>query len=150
MTAEEIDAFWTIAKFQAGLKGAVDTPLAWAFGDVDEADEIIRKVLEGEKTATTSAAWTFQAEGAPLPEIGDLNIVLDAREHPRALIRTVNVQVVPFSRVDEAHARADGSPSLADWQAVNRAFFAADAEHPFSEDMDLVLEYFTVLHPVSR
>jgi uncharacterized protein YhfF len=85
-----------------------------------------------------------------LPEVGDLNIVLDGRDHPRALIRTVNVCVVPFRQVDEAHAKADGSRTLAEWQSTNRMFFAADGAHPFSEEMAVVLEYFTVLHPITR
>lgn len=148
MTLDEIDAFWTIAKFQSGVQGA-GRPPAWAFGDDDEADEIARRVLQGEKTATSAAVWAFDAEGAPVPSVGDLNIVLDAREHPRALIRTVEVRVVPFKDVDELHAKADGAQTLAEWQAANRAFFAADGAHPFSDDMHVVLETFTVVHPAS-
>jgi uncharacterized protein YhfF len=150
VTVDEIDAFWAIAKFQADLLGAAGTPAAWAFGDEAEADEIVAKVLAGEKTATTAAAWAFEAEGAQLPRVGDLSIVLDARHHPRVLIRTVNVCVVPFRQVDEAHAKADGSQTLAEWQSANRRFFAADGARPFSDEMDVVLEYFTVLHPTAR
>lgn len=141
-----MDAFWLIAKFQSGVQ--VDAmPPAWAFGHDDEADEIARRVVEGEKTATTAAAWAFEADGVPLPEPGDLAIVLDARDHPRALIRTTDVRVVPFREVDESHARADGASSLAQWRAEHAEFLRADASHPFTDDMKLVLETFDVLHP---
>lgn len=149
MTLDEIDAFWLIARFQSGVQGDA-VPPAWAFGGDDEADEIARRVVDGEKTATTAAAWAFEADGVPMPAPGDLAIILDARSHPRALIRTTDVRVVPFGEVDESHAKADGALSLAQWRAEHAEFLRADPAHPFTDDMALVLETFDVLHPTVR
>lgn len=136
MTVDEIDAFWMIAKFQLGLDG--ETPDVWAFGsDDDETDRQIRLVLDGTKTATSSSVADYDGED-DLPRPGELHIVVDAREHPRALIETTGVHVVPFDKVDADHATADGADSLAAWQAANSADFG---------EAEVVLESFKVIHP---
>ena len=45
--------------------------------------------------------WDYEAVGESLPEAGDLSIVLDGAGHPRALIATTDVRIVPFDEVDE-------------------------------------------------
>lgn len=138
MTVDEIDAFWMIAKFQLGLEGD-EAPDAWAFGsDDDEADRQVRLVLDGRKTAASSAVADYDSED-DLPRPGEFHIVVDAREHPRALIETTGVHVVPFGKVDEEHAVAEGSESLDAWRVTNQAHFSADDE--------IVLESFRVIHP---
>ncbi len=158
----ELDAFWTDAKIRAGLNPASayggpivdDTlpPPAWSFGaDPAQADRLLELVLEGTKTATSSALWDYEAADDPLPEPGDLSIVLDSGGHPRALLRTTRVRVVPFDEVDADHARAEGEGdrSLDSWRAAHRVFFAENAAHDrgFAPDMPVVLESFEVLVP---
>lgn len=159
---EEIESFWADAKMKAGLNpsqpyfgpNALDsvTPPAWSFGgDAAQADELLRLVLEGVKTATASAWWDYEAEGEPLPAPGELSIILDSAGHPRALIRTTTVRVVPFDQVDETHADAEGEGdrTLASWRSAHEAFFAEHASHDrgFAPDMPVVLEEFEVLVP---
>lgn len=179
----EIMAFWTDARLRGGLNPAsgylgstvADTlpPPAWAFGDSPEqADRLLDLVLEGRKTATTSAYWEYEeqerrrvederADGAEgdlltrtevdvaLPEPGLLSIVLDGSDRPRALIRTTHVEVVRFGDVDEAHARREGEGSLADWRAEHQAFFerTAPVGQAVDDDMLVVLERFVVVVP---
>ncbi|NNG19917.1 ASCH domain-containing protein [Naumannella sp. ID2617S] len=160
MDEQEIDAFWADARVRAGLNPArayggpvvADTmrPAAWSFGATPEqADELLRLVLDGTKTATASARWDYDADQESLPEPGDLSIILDSRGHPRALIRTTEVAVVPFDRVgaEHAYAEGEGDRSLAHWREVHRRFFTEHAEHGrgFSEDMPVVLERFRTL-----
>lgn len=163
MTQDEIDAFWTDAKILAGLNptgyytGTTPVealqPPAWSFGaSPQQADELLQLVLAGVKTATASALWDYEAEDDPLPTEGTLSIVLDGAGHPKALIRTTAVGVVPFDQVDEAHAHAEGEGdrSLAHWRREHERFFSEHASHEkgFTPDMPVVLEHFEVLVPV--
>ncbi|MET0468737.1 MAG: ASCH domain-containing protein [Aeromicrobium sp.] len=162
MTAEQIDAFWSAARHQTRTNpvpgylgtyaGEALSPPAWAFGATPEqADALLDLVLDGTKTATAGAQWDYEHEDEPLPRVGDLAIVLDSAEHPRALIEVTRVDVVPFDRVDAEHARleGEGDRSLEHWRAVHEAFFTEHATHDrgFSPDLPVVLERFRVLYP---
>lgn len=158
----EVETFWVLARRQAKLErlpayfgpsGLVSLPPpAWSFGATPEqADELAELVVAGRKTATASAAEDYALEGEPLPEVGTLGIVLDGGGHPRALVSTTEVRVVPFSEVDEdhAHAEGEGDGSLGSWRARHEAFFRDVDPHArgFRPDMPVVLERFRVLHP---
>ena len=161
---EAIELFWAEARKVTGLTrldvivGTSDTasltPPAWSFGDTAEmADELADLVLAGRKTATASALWEWEAEDEDLPRPGDLAIVCDGAGRPRALVRTDDVQVVPFDAVGAEHARAEGEgeATLESWRREHRDHFtAAVAPRPFATDMPVVLERFTVLHPRVR
>jgi uncharacterized protein YhfF len=130
--------------------GSPLAPPAWSFGATPEhADELLALVLDGTKTATASALWDYEAEREPLPEVGQLDIVLDAAGRPRALLRTSAVEVVPFAQVsaDHAYREGEGDRSLAYWREVHRDFFTefATHEHGFSEQMPVVLQSFEVI-----
>ena len=159
----EIRAFWDLARFHAKLNTApayfgpttleVVPPPAWSFGATPEhADGLLALVLKGTKTATASSLWEFEAEGEALPEPGTLSIILDGHGHPRALIETTAVEVVPFDEVDEEHAylEGEGDRSLAYWREVHERFFTEHAahDHGFSEDMPVVCERFRVVYQV--
>ena len=154
-----VEAFWELARFHANLNSAptyfgpttleVVPPPAWAFGgSAEEADELLQLVLDGTKTATASALWDYEAEGEALPEVGSLSILLDGRGHPRALISTTEVEVVPFDEVDEEHARLEGEGdlSVASWRIAHERFFGQGSSRAFEPDMPVVLERFAVVY----
>lgn len=157
----EVDAFWALAKSQARLTSMpgyfgpttseVLPPPAWSFGVTEaEADDLLRLVLDGIKTATAGALWDYEVEDEPLPVTGALGIVVDSQGHPRALIETTSVEVVPFDDVDEEHAflEGEGDRTLTHWREVHERFFTDNAEHDrgFADDMPVVCERFRVLH----
>ncbi|QZY27598.1 ASCH domain-containing protein [Nocardioides coralli] len=157
----DVDAFWNLARFHAKLNAAptyfgpttleVVPPPAWSFGATPEqADELLSLVLAGEKTATASALWDYEADDEELPQAGTLSIVLDGAGHPHALIETTDVTVVPFDEVDEEHARleGEGDKTLRHWREVHQRFFTEHAAHDrgFTSDMPVVLERFRVLY----
>lgn len=163
---DEIAAFWHLARGRAGLgrlavlvgtgaRASVPPP-AWAFGGSPRlADELLALVLDGTKTATTTALVELTDAGEPLPERGDLSIVLDGRGHPRALIRTTDVRVVRFADVDAEHARLEGEDdrSLATWVVEHERYFArvlAAAGRRLDGDTEMVLERFEVRYPPRR
>ena len=159
---EAIELFWAEARKVVGLTrldvivGTSDTasltPPAWSYGETaEQADELVGLVLAGDRTATSSALWEWEAEDEDLPRPGDLAIVCDGAGLPRALVRTDAVVVVPFDAVDAEHTRAEGETSLDSWRREHRDHLtAAVAPRPFATDMPLVLERFTVLHPRPR
>ncbi|GAA2021751.1 ASCH domain-containing protein [Pseudokineococcus marinus] len=164
--ADEIVRFWETARSRAGLgrlsvvtgtsAATAVPPPAWAFGaDPQQADELLALVLEGTKTATASARWEYEAEGEELPRPGELSIVLDGAGHPRALVRTTSVDVVPFRDVtaEHAHAEGEGDRSLAHWRAVHERFFSAtlaEVGRGFDDGLLVVCERLQLLHPKRR
>jgi uncharacterized protein YhfF len=157
----DVEAFWELARFHAKLNSAptyfgpttleVVPPPAWSFGSTPQgADELLALVLDGTKTATASALWDYEAEGEALPEVGSLSILVDGSGHPRALITTTDVEVVPFDEVDDEHAflEGEGDRSLTHWREVHEQFFADVATHDrgFRSDMPVVLERFKVVY----
>jgi uncharacterized protein YhfF len=158
---DQVSAFWEVAKRRARLASlpgyfgpsALEslTPPAWSFGATPEqADTLLELVLEGTKTATSSALWDYEATSEQLPERGALGIVVDGEGRPRALVVTTEVRVVPFDEVDDEHARLEGEGdlSLEHWRRVHERFFTQHAEHErgFSSDMPVVLERFEVVY----
>jgi uncharacterized protein YhfF len=157
----ELQAFWEVARVRANLNRlsvySGPTPLDilrppdWSFGRTPElADKLLSLVLDGSKTATASALADYAAEGEPVPQVGDLSIVTDGAGHPRALVVTTDVQVVPFDEVTEEHANAEGEGdrSLAHWRAVHEPFFTEGRAGAAGVDPDMmvVCERFRVLH----
>lgn len=156
----EIQAFWDDAKVRITLNQLPfylgDSPLAslrppaWSFGtNPEQADELLALVLDGVKTATSSAVRDYQGDDEPMPTVGSMSILTDGAGHPRALITTTDVRTVPFGDVDEEHARdeGEGDLSLAYWREVHRTFFTETgqgAEVP--DDLPVILERFVVVY----
>lgn len=158
---DEIAEFWESARVQAGLGriavvGGLTVaenvaPVAWSFGDnPEQADRLLGLVLDGTKTATSSALSEYDGDDAPLPREGDLSIVVDGAGHPKALIRTTDVAVVPFGEVsdDFAAAEGEGDRSLEGWRTDHTEFFTRVLGLvTVPEDFMVVTERFELLYP---
>ncbi len=124
-----------------------------SFGDTAELRESLGAlVLAGVKTATCSALWAWEAEGAPLPQVGQHTVVLDANEQPLCIIETTEVEIRPFAEVDAEFAAAEGEGdcSLEYWRRGHWRFFtrslATIGRVPTGE-MPLVCERFRLVYP---
>ena len=115
--------FWrTCLRQLPGLAG-LPQPEAWAFGDsVAMANELASLVVEGRKRATAGLLAEYKAEGEPLPQLGDLSIVIDGSGAPACLIRTTDVRVGPLESVDEQFAwdEGEGDRTREGWLAEHR------------------------------
>ncbi len=124
---------------------------AWQFGyGVEQGDRLLACVLEGPKRATAGALWAYEAEGEPVPVPGDFSVLLDGRGNARCVIRTTQVDVVPFDQVDEAFAfdEGEGDRSLEYWRSVHWPYFErelADLGLEARMDMPVVCERFEVV-----
>jgi uncharacterized protein YhfF len=122
----------------------------FAFGDSKElADELAELVRTGTKTATYSALWSYEEEQKPLPQKGELSIVIDGNGVPFAVIETDEVFIAPFNEVSEhfAYEEGEGDRSLAYWREVHRNFFRRQQfkDRSFNEEMALVCKRFRIL-----
>ena len=100
----ELGAYRAQVKSDLGLPAELEIE-AFYFGDSpDFADELAELVVSGPKRATVG--WVAEAEmlEEPLPQVGDLFIVLDGRGRPRCTIKTTETRRGPLLSVDEAFA----------------------------------------------
>ena len=95
---------------------------AWVFGGAP--DELARLVLQGEKMATSSAYDIYQVKNQPLPQAGEYSVILNSKREAVCIIRTTKVQILPFDKVDEQHARkeGEGDKSLNYWRKSTGIF----------------------------
>ncbi|WP_019160068.1 ASCH domain-containing protein [Brevibacterium senegalense] len=111
-------------------------------------------MLAGTKRATASSMWDCEHVGEAIPVPGELSIILDGRDTPRALIETMTVDVVPFDEVTADHARAEGEGdrTLAAWRDIHERFWRDHSEDPrgFDPQMPVVCETFRVLYSACR
>lgn len=101
-------------------------PAAWQFGDSPElADELGHLVHAGNKTATCSALWEYEADGDPLPQAGAYSVILDGRDEPICIIQSVEIAIRPYDEVDARFAaeEGEGDRSLAYWRDGHWRFF---------------------------
>ncbi|NLK27250.1 MAG: ASCH domain-containing protein [Clostridiales bacterium] len=124
---------------------------AWSFGDDPKTANILASlVAKGIKTATASAYQLYEIENIPLPQKGDLNIILDSDNNAVCIIETRKVYTCPFLDVSEEHAykEGEGDRSLSYWRKVHKEFFTRELktyELDFNESMLVVCEEFKVV-----
>jgi len=121
------------------------------FGDSPELSmELLALIREGRKRAGTSLLWAMQAESQPVPQVGDIEIVLDHRQEPALITRLTRVEVVPYSEVTAEYAaiEGEGDGSLAYWRDAHWAFFSRECQRlgrEPTESMPVVCAVFELL-----
>lgn len=99
------------------------------YGDSPELSrELVALIRDGRKRAGTSLLWAHEVEGEPLPEVGEVDVVVDHEGEPVAVTRVTSVFVVPFDEVDAAYAavEGEGDGSLAHWRAAHWDVFGRE------------------------
>lgn len=127
-------------------------PEAWHFCDNEaDANALAALVLAGTKTATASLHWVYAAENEPVPQPGDLSIIITWDGVPQCIIETTEVRILPYNEVDPqfAYDEGEGDRSLAYWRRVHWDFFSREAaaigREP-SQTMPVVCERFRVVY----
>lgn len=117
-------------------------------GDKTIADDLVTKYLKHTKTAGSGLVKSYEMAGEPLPKIGNYWIILDSKEHPKCIAKTMRVEVNMFIDVSEEIAIAEGDGSLENWRQVHRDFFGNYLEKLEIRDLDqalIVTEFFEIL-----
>lgn len=129
----------------------MEPPSVWHFCDNErEADKLAELVVRGIKRATSPSLWSFESQGDPLPQPGDVHVVSNWAGEARCIIQTTEVTVAPFNEVSAEHAAAEGEGdgSLAYWRQMHWDYYhreLAGTKYVPCEDMPIVCERFEVL-----
>ena len=123
MIRPRADLATVVERLRAGGFAApsANPKLEW-FGDGPElARELGNLVRRGLKRASASLLAAWHADGDPLPQPGDVEIVIDWSGEPLAVVEVTEVRVLPFDQVDAAFARdeGEGDGSLAAWREAH-------------------------------
>ncbi|MBU5210527.1 ASCH domain-containing protein, partial [Heyndrickxia oleronia] len=121
---------------------------AWQFGD--NPNYLAQLVIEGIKTATCSGLIFYELENERIPCVDDYSIILNSHDEPLAIIKTVDVQIMPMNEVPEefAIAEGEGDRTYQYWKDTHEKFFTEalkEIGQEFSEDLKLVCERFTLI-----
>jgi len=85
----------------------------------------------------------------PLPQKGDLSIVLDGNGNPVLVIETVSVVILPFNKVSEQFAfeEGEGNRSLSYWRMAHENYFRRSLrESALDKTKPVVCERFKVAY----
>jgi uncharacterized protein YhfF len=121
------------------------------YGDSPElSSELLALIVGGQKRAGTSLLWGMEADGESVPQVGDVEIVLDHRNEPVLVTRITRVEIIPFGAVHAEYAaiEGEGDGSLAFWREGHWAFFSrecASIGREPSEAMPVVCCVFEVV-----
>ncbi|MDR2895654.1 MAG: ASCH domain-containing protein [Propionibacteriaceae bacterium] len=155
---DSLQGFWAQASRKARLGdlevfmgtpwGEAVPPPTWSFSDDPAvADELLDLVLTGKKVATSSLERDYIDHHEPLPEIGDLSILVDSAGQPHALIRDVEVKRCRFDEITptQAAAESEGDLSLEQWRDAHRKLWSDSGTGVDGATM-VVWERFKVLY----
>src|SRR5699024_1603800 len=100
---------------------------------------------------TCSSLREYQVENEPLPEVGDVSIVLDESDEPKCIIENTKVYTMKYSDVDEeiAFKEGEGDRTLEYWRKDHLKSFEwlyKEIGYEFNEDEEIVVEEFKMLY----
>lgn len=118
-------------------------------------DALIRLYRAGKKTAGSGLVKDYETAGDPLPKVGDFWILLDSRDRPQFLLKTIRTELNTFGRIPKSVARAEGEGdlSVAYWKKAHARFFFPFLSEWGIDDIDkavVITEHFEIVHRASR
>lgn len=118
--------------------------------DPETAELLIGLIARGEKTATFTSPWLFEADPGKAPVAGGYTVVTDFSGRPQLLLRTVAVTTQRFDEITERESRHEGPAvrPLQAWRKVHWAYFErvlAPLGKAPSPDMPVTMERFELV-----
>ncbi|MCT4583817.1 MAG: ASCH domain-containing protein [Peptostreptococcaceae bacterium] len=126
--------------------------ISWHFCDNEkDANDLANLTKEGIKRATTSLYYWYEVEGEVLPQVGDLNIITNWNGEAKCIIKTKEINIVPFREVTEEFAKTEGEgdKSLEYWKNAHIKAFSRGLKEvgkEFFEDILVVCEEFELVY----
>jgi uncharacterized protein YhfF len=117
-------------------------------------NDLVARVLSGEKTATTSLLVEWEVENEPLPTVGERQTVVDSAGNPAGVIELLAVEVIRLGDADSALAfdEGEGYRSVAEWRTAHEQFWSDEIFSRFpdqatvlSDDTQVVVERFRLV-----
>lgn len=124
---------------------------AWHFCDNEQdANELAELVVNETKKATASLYLSYMNEDE-LPKTGDISIIINWSGEAQCIIKTTNIEIVPYKDVTEdfAATEGEGDRSLEYWRRAHWSYFSREMKEIGKEptdDMLVVCEKFEVVY----
>ncbi len=153
------DVGWRTALWQdyvaAHPEHAGEEPPLEHFGDsMRLGDELLALVTDGPKRATAELVAQYEADGDPVPSVGDHWVVADGAGVPTVVLRTTEIRRGPLTSVDDAFAWDEGEDDRTrdSWLREHRRYFRRSCERlgldpERVDDLEVVFERFDVVWP---
>lgn len=113
-------------------------------------DAQIANILSGQRTAIFSTFASYSVDGEPLPVSGELYLVFDRRNNPRAVIEIESVNILPFSEITWGMAQKEGEDeNLEQWRIRQQENLEEEGEtvgFKFSPEIKIIFQTFRVLY----
>ncbi len=126
------------------------------YGDSPElSEELIELIRSGPKRAGTGLLWAIEEDGESLPQVGDIEIVVNHQFEPALVTRITRVEILPFNQVSAEYAaiEGEGDGSLEYWRQGHWRFFSRECarigREP-SQEMPVVCSVFELLAAVQE
>jgi len=146
-----IDSFWQGFLAHANLPATTTYYDSFHFCNSKElANELLKLVLSGQKTATTSILIAYEIEGEPMPQVGNYSIVTDWDGTPHCVIQTTAITIMPFNEMTYVICKREGEDEcLETWVESHRRAFEYEGQElgfQFTKDMPILFEDFKVVY----
>ncbi|MDP7321549.1 MAG: ASCH domain-containing protein [Bacteriovoracaceae bacterium] len=120
-------------------------------GNPEIADELLNLYLKGKKTAGSGLVKDYELAKDLLPEVGNFWIILNSKNEPKCIVKTVRVKFYQFDQVPQevAYAEGEGDLSLDHWKKAHREFFTPFLQKWGISDLDketVVTEFYEVVY----
>lgn len=125
------------------------TTQKFKFGSTaDEIDDLANKVLQGEKTSTSSLLDLYSIKQKKFSKLGEYVSILDSTNQEVALIRILKMEIIKFKDIPESFAIAEGDGSLENWRTIHKKHYSNQLSgigKELTEDTELVCEWFNLI-----
>ncbi|WP_456389618.1 ASCH domain-containing protein [Profundibacter sp.] len=112
--------------------------------DAETSAALIALVRAKTKHAECAALAEFGGDEDSMPKVGRCDIIANWDGTPAVVIKTISVKTLPFDKVTERMALAEGEhETLAQWRNARQKHFKRSGG--FKPDMPLVFEFFEVV-----
>ena len=147
---EEQVKYWEDFCKSIGIQAGQAYVEASVAGNETNAEELLLLYLQGKKTAGSGLVRDYEMAGDDLPKIGNYWIILDSKEKPRCIVKTVKVVTHVFRNVPEEVAKAEGEGDLTIeyWRKTHENFFTpylVDLGIQNLDDAEIVTEFYEVV-----
>jgi len=113
-------------------------------------DELVHKVLSGEKVATSSLYDYYLLGLKEMSKVDDFALILDSTGREVCVIRIEKIEIVKFRNITEQFAREEGDGNLSNWIKIHTDYYSGLLEKVgkyLTGDTKLVCEWFEVVNP---
>lgn len=139
----KIADFWQLFLQQTGRPKTEKYYGISDYGTGAFAQRLVGLILEGKKKATTSLSLEYELLQEIKQKVGDLEIIVDEKQNPRAVVEITSVQEMQFKEMTEHLALKEGEDdNLEQWRKNHIAFFTNLCQSYQIEFKDELLIYF--------